>query len=564
MRKLILLLIASFYLQICLANDIYHWKAIDKDFDRLAALCETANFNDDSRKNFLATVKQMEAIAAKKGDRQLQARALFWKTWQRESTPTDSCLRWNERAINLTDTVAYRYDYLRLLLYKASLLRVKGQYLEAYTLCKKVGEEWTVEEEWFCLGKAEVQLGAILGELGEHALALRYYRKAGDDFKRANNLISETKNRINISTALYYTNDTVGARQTLTELSADPIAKRDTSFYINVLASLASIPDKHAKEWASRAWQLSLKMGVPQLLCLSATNMGALMLEEKYDDTALRYYQEALKYCHTCTKGMQIIVFQGLQESFNRLGMADSAAHYAQRLEETASTLEAQNEVSELEKRSIVQKINRLEAESQQAKQHADGLQKTVWAIIMVCIAFLIGAGLLIQQANKKKRLKEHENRKLQRANNKIKTELDTKDRVLVENSIVETERLQLLKDLQEEINTLREAHRISDEDEQRLNKKLSSGIAQKQWEDFRIRIEKATPQLLSRLKARCPSLSEKELRLCVYIRTGLTTKEIASMNNVLPETINTARYRLRKKLDLPKELSLEDFLRSV
>lgn len=41
----------------------------------------------------------------------------------------------------------------------------------------------------------------------------------------------------------------------------------------------------------------------------------------------------------------------------------------------------------------------------------------------------------------------------------------------------------------------------------------------------------------------------------------SLTTKEIASMLNVLPESITKSKYRLKKKLSLEKSISLTKFL---
>ncbi|MDO5968626.1 hypothetical protein Q4Q35_02290 [Flavivirga aquimarina] len=44
----------------------------------------------------------------------------------------------------------------------------------------------------------------------------------------------------------------------------------------------------------------------------------------------------------------------------------------------------------------------------------------------------------------------------------------------------------------------------------------------------------------------------------------NLSTKEIASMLNVLPESVLKSKYRLKKKLSLNKETDLNDFLNSM
>jgi DNA-binding CsgD family transcriptional regulator len=43
-----------------------------------------------------------------------------------------------------------------------------------------------------------------------------------------------------------------------------------------------------------------------------------------------------------------------------------------------------------------------------------------------------------------------------------------------------------------------------------------------------------------------------------------MTSKQIAQILSVLPKTVNTARYRMKKKIGLKENKSLEDFLRGI
>ena len=65
-------------------------------------------------------------------------------------------------------------------------------------------------------------------------------------------------------------------------------------------------------------------------------------------------------------------------------------------------------------------------------------------------------------------------------------------------------------------------------------------------------------------LKSNYPSLTMYDLRLCTYIKTGLSTREIAEMMHVLPSSINVSRSRLRKKLNLNAKDDLYSFLEGV
>ena len=71
-------------------------------------------------------------------------------------------------------------------------------------------------------------------------------------------------------------------------------------------------------------------------------------------------------------------------------------------------------------------------------------------------------------------------------------------------------------------------------------------------------------PGFFARLKEINPDLTENDLRLCTYISIGMRAKEIAQQLSVTPDSVNTARYRLRKKLNLKSDEKLDDFLRNL
>lgn len=64
------------------------------------------------------------------------------------------------------------------------------------------------------------------------------------------------------------------------------------------------------------------------------------------------------------------------------------------------------------------------------------------------------------------------------------------------------------------------------------------------------------------RLKRDFPELSESQVRLAALIATGADSHQLASILNISAKSVYTSRYRLRTRLGLTKEDSLEDFLR--
>ena len=67
----------------------------------------------------------------------------------------------------------------------------------------------------------------------------------------------------------------------------------------------------------------------------------------------------------------------------------------------------------------------------------------------------------------------------------------------------------------------------------------------------FYSNFEKIYPGFSQSLKKTCPDISANELKLCALIRLNLSSKEIGQLLNITQNSVNKARYRLRKKLGL-------------
>jgi len=63
-------------------------------------------------------------------------------------------------------------------------------------------------------------------------------------------------------------------------------------------------------------------------------------------------------------------------------------------------------------------------------------------------------------------------------------------------------------------------------------------------------------------LLKRFPKLSAAEIKLCVFLKLGMKTKDVASVLYQNPDSVKVARSGLRKKkLGLIKEDNLQTFL---
>lgn len=83
-------------------------------------------------------------------------------------------------------------------------------------------------------------------------------------------------------------------------------------------------------------------------------------------------------------------------------------------------------------------------------------------------------------------------------------------------------------------------------------------------WDTFNKNFDVVYSDYTKKLSELHPNLSNSDKRLCCYIRMGLSSKEIAPLINISYKSVEMARYRLRKKINLPGNTSLTDYLTSL
>jgi len=81
--------------------------------------------------------------------------------------------------------------------------------------------------------------------------------------------------------------------------------------------------------------------------------------------------------------------------------------------------------------------------------------------------------------------------------------------------------------------------------------------------EKFQMHINEQNSSFIHRLGETYPSMTENEKRLASLLRLNLSSKEIASILNISPKSVEMNRYRLRKKLKVEPKINLTDFIRN-
>jgi AraC family chitin signaling transcriptional activator len=90
------------------------------------------------------------------------------------------------------------------------------------------------------------------------------------------------------------------------------------------------------------------------------------------------------------------------------------------------------------------------------------------------------------------------------------------------------------------------------------------NAINKNEWQSFEKNLIQSHEDFVHRLTQKYPRLTSKDIKLCIYLKMNLSSKEIAPLMNISFRGVELHRYRLRKKLDLSQEESLSKFMINV
>jgi len=94
-----------------------------------------------------------------------------------------------------------------------------------------------------------------------------------------------------------------------------------------------------------------------------------------------------------------------------------------------------------------------------------------------------------------------------------------------------------------------------------RIDKEFDS---QKQNELFETYFDEVHEDFFKRLSAKYPTLTPREMKLCAYIKMNISSKEIATLLNISQRGVEISRYRLRKKLEVDRNVNLTTLISGI
>ncbi|TCD02447.1 triple tyrosine motif-containing protein [Pedobacter psychroterrae] len=146
----------------------------------------------------------------------------------------------------------------------------------------------------------------------------------------------------------------------------------------------------------------------------------------------------------------------------------------------------------------------------------------------------------------------------------RLQAELAGKNRELANSAMSLVYKNELLQKLSQEMLKLKDSNgKLLGEDQLRkIQKVIDEGMNdERDWNLFESSFNEAHESFFKKLKANHPDLVPNDLKLCAYLHMNMSSKEMASLLNISLRGVEIRRYRLRKKLDVPHDKNLVEFL---
>ncbi|GAB3929604.1 triple tyrosine motif-containing protein [Mucilaginibacter myungsuensis] len=220
---------------------------------------------------------------------------------------------------------------------------------------------------------------------------------------------------------------------------------------------------------------------------------------------------------------------------------------------------------------------------------------QTIWAylVYLVIIAYMLyffykrQEQRHIRHREQELRLQQEKNEELQREiayqhqlelersekelvklrNEKLESEIEYQNTELASNAMTLVQKKEFILKVKDELQKLQKAGKegIDTTEIKKILRLLSEEKkVNEEWEQFSVHFNKVHADFLTVMKDRYPNINQQELKLCAYLIMNLSSKEIAQLLAISVRGVEISRYRLRKKLQIPTEVNLFEFLFNI
>lgn len=410
------------------------------------------------------------------------------------------------------------------------------------------------------IADAKNSLASIENALGNHQKGLEYINAALKTYEDNKDVFFQTLAIINKGVSLQglkrYEESIKNYKQGILIANSNNYKGREALLWSNMGNSYFELTNyDKAKEsyWKSVSLYKSTNYNLEISSCYN--NLGKLYNKTKQLDSALYYLNNAIIIADT-TNAPSVLGngYKHRSETYKQLkNYKQSLTDYENysKLKDSLFTKEKVKQIEELrtihetEKKAQKIQIQKNEIDLLTTKGKINNLQRLLLGLGL----FLALLGLYIfYQRNKQNKL----------LNEKVKADLEHKTKELTTHALHLAKKNEVLNDLKTKAKAFKEDSN-SNKGFQTLIQTINFDLQDdNNWENFSKYFEEVHKGFNKKAKEKFPNITPNDLRLMALLKMNLTSKEMANILNISNEGIKKARQRLRKKMGLSTNDSLE------
>jgi len=413
-------------------------------------------------------------------------------------------------------------------------------------------------------------IGMLYKVTGDYAAALKNYRKALAYISRYmpeknrafiyENMGVVYKKRHMPDSALYY------YKRALRENIKDPAATSPASLFFNIgnLYAFYLSPPRidSAKYYYDRARDLA-EQSNPALLTDIYGSLGKMYQEQGQFEKSIEALRHSLALARRqhSWESLEVAHFF-LYKAYKTLKDWQRATYHLEQFTDYRDSIgdkEARIAIANLESKYENEK-NKARISRMELQQAAD--RKIRILLLVALLLVLLVVALLLRVMTHKRKRHSLEKKILSAEKEKLDQDLRYKTRQLTSQALMMIQKNKLLDDILRSISQIKDACSDNKKELSALKRKLQKTMhAEEDWELFRNYFEELNKDFFRNLQAATPGLTASEMKLSALVKLGFNIKETASLMNISPDSVKTARHILRKKFGLHQGENLYDHL---
>jgi tetratricopeptide (TPR) repeat protein len=402
-------------------------------------------------------------------------------------------------------------------------------------------------------------LGAVHDRLQDYDQALGYYLKGQSLLTR---IMMDPKVKANYLTSIY--NNIANIYQTKSDfqsardyyekslqLAREVDNKLMQGIALNNLGKLftSDIPEPVlAYKYLSEALQIRLQLGNKHEIAKSYNQLSAFYQQQEN-------FEEARKNADmSSTLGSEIGSIEVQREAFDHIWQIEKARGNYQdafdaltQFKKLSDSIQQQHAVSELAKLQLEYDLDKAE-QANIIKQKEISAQFII-AIIILTFGLVIAIMLAIVVRSRARQTE------LKQKN--LAQDIEIKNKELTTNVMYLIRKNELINDVAER---LLDVKKTIVPDNQKIVHDIILDLQREadndSWKEFEMRFNQVHGDFYNKLRKLYPALSPADEKLCAFLRLNMSSKEIAAITKQSVKSVEVARARLRKKLDLTNTTS--------